>query len=249
MAEDTLRSPALGVFVHARLDSPMRLLLCRSGVDYVCVDLQHGTATLDDVTAASMAARPAGPTVLARPLANRPEYIGKLLDAGAAGVIVPMVNTADEAAAAVASCAYPPGGERSYGPVPAATVYADRYRLLPDGRFRCMIMIETAEALGNVDAIAAVPGVSGLYVGPADLSLALGLPPQLHHDDPAFTAALARIHEAAHAAGKQAGIHAAAHTSRRRTQEGYDMITVTSDLAAFAAGLADHLATATQVRS
>ncbi|SDE52826.1 HpcH/HpaI aldolase family protein [Pseudonocardia oroxyli] len=152
-------------------------MVARSGVDLVCLDAQHGV--LGDLLPLLQAC---GETpALVRVSHNAPEPIAQALDRGAAGVIVPLVDSATEAAAAAAACAYPPAGTRSFGP--SRVGWTGRDVLAPGG---CVIMIETMAAVADLDAIAAVPGVDALFVGPSDLSLSSGrgaVPPL---DDPGY---------------------------------------------------------------
>jgi 4-hydroxy-2-oxoheptanedioate aldolase len=141
----------------------------RAGFDYVGIDCQH--SVLDEAVAATVIRSMPAVPFLARASANRREAIGRLLDAGAIGVIVPGIDTADEAEQAVAACRYPPRGVRSFGPFAAG--FDGDHEQFGDAAM-CFPMIETSSGLANLDAICAVPGVSGIYVGPSDLSLALG---------------------------------------------------------------------------
>ena len=149
--------------------------------DYVGLDTQH---TLMDVPTAGRllhAAPKGGPASLIRVPSNNAADIGKALDAGADGVIVPMVNSGEEARAAVAACRYAPAGVRSFGPMRAGTPF-DVDALT--ARVSLFVMVETIEAVGNIEAICATPGLTGVYVGPADLSITLGLRVGIHppHD-------------------------------------------------------------------
>lgn len=145
-----------------------------SGADAVVVDQQHGGATTADLVALFMAIESGGAAPLTRVPENNVAAIGRTLDAGALGIIVPMVNTAEEAAAAVAACRHGAAGRRSYGP---------RRRRVPPGsadpadlaRPAVVLQIETTAALRNLDAIASTPGVDALLVGPTDLALSLGM--------------------------------------------------------------------------
>lgn len=159
-------------------------MVARSGVDLVCLDAQHGV--LGDLLPLLQAC--GGTPALVRVSHNAPEPIAQALDRGAAGVIVPLVDSASEAAAAAAACAYPPAGTRSFGP--SRVGWTGRDVLAPGG---CVIMIETMAAVADLDAIAAVPGVDALFVGPSDLSLSSGrgaVPPL---DDPGYRALLRGI--------------------------------------------------------
>src|SRR5690606_38044485 len=162
---------------------------------YVCVDMQHGAVDYSDAVGMLQAIHAQGATPIARVPSNDLATIGKVLDAGALGVVVPLVNTAEEAAAAVAACRYPPNGGRSFGPVRASTVIGSR-----DPRdleqIVVAVMVETREGLDNVDEIAATPGLDAIYVGPADLALALDLPPAYERPEPVPTEAIDTLREA-----------------------------------------------------
>ncbi|MDN3311786.1 aldolase/citrate lyase family protein [Microbacterium oryzae] len=167
--------------------------------------------------------------------------IGQALDAGAHGVIVPQVNNADDAAQAVSAATYPPRGIRSYGPM------RSQLRIGPapaeaDASSVVLAMIETAEGLDNVEEIAAVPGVSGLYIGPSDLALALGArTPSDPESANRFTAALERIRTAADTHGLSVLIHTPdGETARRRLTEEFGA-TIASDLVHLEVAARDHL--------
>ena len=211
------------------------------GFDYVSIDMQHGFADYDDVVAmmramGTGASGTAASTITCRVPWNEPGIIGRVLDAGAMGVIIPMVNTVEQAERAVAACRYAPDGSRSYGPVRAALANGPDYQVTANERVACIPMIETVEALGNLDAILDVPGIDAVYVGPADLSLTLGLAPQGDHDDASFNDALATIVAACDRRGIVAGIHANPQIAAKRLAQGFRMVTVSSDLQALAAG-------------
>jgi 2-keto-3-deoxy-L-rhamnonate aldolase RhmA len=147
--------------------------LANCGYDFVVIDCQH--SLLDEVTAGRMlrgiANAPAAAIV--RVSRNEPGRIGRVLDAGADGVIVPLVNSAEEAEAAVAACRYSPNGVRSFGPFRPGLGF-DVKAL--EERVSCFVMIETTKGVENAPKICAVPGVAGVFIGPADLSVDMGLP-------------------------------------------------------------------------
>jgi 4-hydroxy-2-oxoheptanedioate aldolase len=208
------------------------------GFDYVNIDMQHGFADYADVVDMFRALETGGggSTLTCRVPWNEPGIIGRVLDAGAMGVIIPMVNTVEQAQRAVAACRYAPHGARSYGPIRASRVNGPDYHATANERVACIPMIETVEALGNLDAILAVSGIDAVYVGPADLSLTLGLAPRGDHDDASFNDALATIVAACERHGVVAGIHANPDIASKRLAQGFRMVTVTSDLQALAAG-------------
>jgi 4-hydroxy-2-oxoheptanedioate aldolase len=240
------RERVLGYWVT--LDSPMSTeRIARVGYDYVALDAQHGLLGYSGLLAGLTAIDAGGRSVgLVRVEANDPTPIGRALDAGSAGVIVPLVDDAAQAAAAVAAATYPPLGRRSYGPmrsglrVGPAPADSDADRVV-------LLMIETAQGLANVAAICATPGVDGVYVGPSDLCLAVG---GAFPNDPAvaeeFEAALKTVREAAAAAGVAAGIHTdSGEQAARRLAEGYTFATVSCDLVHLEQAAGAHLATAT----
>jgi 4-hydroxy-2-oxoheptanedioate aldolase len=230
------------------LDCPVATeWLAHVGWDYLALDMQHGLIGYSGMLAGLTAIDAAGgPVGLVRVEANNPTPIGRALDAGAAGVIVPLINTAAEAAEAVAASNYPPSGIRSYGPMRAQLrigpipAEADRDTVV-------LAMIETPKGLANVEEICAVPGLDGVYAGPSDLRLAVG---GAHPQDPAvddeFEAALTRVREAAAAAGVAAGIHTPdGAVAARRLAEGFTFATVASDLTHLKLASAAHLKAAT----
>lgn len=211
-------------------DSFAAELMARQGFDALCVDLQHGLATLHDLLPMLQAISQTETVPLVRVPWNDPATIMKALDAGAYGVIVPLVNNRDEAERAAAACRYPPRGIRSYGPIRAAAYAGADYAAQANDELLCIVMIETEQGLANLDEICATPGVDGIYIGPSDLSLALGLAPRLDNDDPRHSAAVARILESAQRHGIAAGIHTAGVAgSARCLAQGFGWVTLTSD--------------------
>ena len=207
-------------------------LIAGAGVDYVCVDQQHGIIDYDSIVPMFQAVGSAGAVPITRVIQNDPGEIMKSLDAGALGVIVPLVNDATEAARAVAACRYPPSGIRSFGPVRAAGVIGSRDPEDLAGQVLCIVMVETREALERVDEIAATPGLDGIYIGPSDLALSLGLSPTLDATEDAHVEAIRRIRETSHRRGIAAGIQCASgEWARRHAEAGFDMVTVATDAA------------------
>lgn len=219
----------------------------KTGYDYVCIDLQHGLAGFDELPGFLQAIGAGRATAMVRVPWNEPWMIGRALDCGALGVIVPMVNTAEQAAAAVAACRFAPYGERSVGPIGAMTRYPGYFA--DADRVMCFVMIETVEALANLDAIAAVPGLAGLYVGPADLSLSLGLRPRPDQTDERFGRALDDVVAACDRNGIIPAVHASAELAAARRAAGFRMITVAFDHAPVMASLARDLQVAREETS
>jgi len=182
-------------------------LLATTGYDAITIDMQHGLADYA-TTVAMLQAIGGRASVLIRLPWNDPALIMRVLDAGAAGVICPLVNSRAEAEALVAACRYPPAGFRSFGPVRAGLGDPLGYVGAGAETAAVIAMIETAEGLERVDEIAAAPGLDGLYVGPADLSLSLGLADVGNFANPALRAALERVLAAAARHGVVPGCHA-----------------------------------------
>ena len=211
----------------------------QAGYDYVGFDIQHGY--LDDADVALLLRRlehvPIA-TAVRLPSAD-PVPIGRVLDAGVDAVIVAMVESAEQAEAAVAATRYAPGGVRSFGPLRASLGLDPAAH---EARASVFAMIETAPGLSALDEICAVPGLSGVYVGPADLAISLGHKPSEAWTDPEIREAMARIQSAASAAGVVAGIHAGAGKPGKAMSElGFRMITLTSESQALRRGAAEHL--------
>ncbi|QXG75335.1 hypothetical protein KUM42_16095 [Modestobacter sp. L9-4] len=240
------RERVLGYWIA--LDSPVSTeRIARSGYDYLALDAQHGLFSYEGMLRGITAIDAGGGAVpWVRVEANDPTYIGKALDAGASGVIVPLVDDAAQAAAAVAAAKYPPLGRRSYGPMRSGLRVGPTPAEANDTTL-VFAMIETPEGLANVAEICATPGLDGVYVGPSDLCIAVG---GAFPNDPAvaevFEAALVTVREAAAAAGVAAGIHTMAGAqAAQRLAEGYTFATVSADLTHLEQAAKDHLAAAT----
>ncbi len=182
-------------------------ILATAGFDAVVVDLQHGHATLHDLphVLRALGARPAVPFV--RVAWNDPPELMRALDLGARGVICPMVGSRTEAETFVSACRYPPAGTRSYGPIHAAFGQGNDQTARANEQVLLFAMIETGDGLRNLDEIAATPGLDGVFVGPADLSLAMGLETFADLTDPTLLATLDTIVDASNSHGITAGIH------------------------------------------
>lgn len=227
-------------------DSPyVAEVLSRSGLDAVTVDAQHGMFGLDGAIALLQGVS-AGPAVpMARCPALDPASIGKLLDAGAFGIICPAIDTVDDARALVAACRYPPVGERSFGPARGLMLGGPGYVRDSTETVLVWAMIESATALDNLEAIVAVPGLDGVYVGPNDLALSLGEEPGSRELSPAVDAAVRRIAATAHAAGRFAGIFCADGAEAAvLIDAGYDLVTPGNDMAILRSAVQDRMAAA-----
>ena len=206
--------------------------LANLGFDWLCIDLQHGLLDYKDLTTMLPAISTTDATPLVRVPWNEPYEIMKALDAGAYGVIVPMVNNRAEAEQAVAACRYPPSGIRSFGPVRAALRGGrDDYARRANGEVACIAMIETADGLEKVEEIAATPGLDGIYIGPSDLALAIGLAPRGDNDDPAHVETVRLIQAACRKQGVAVGIQAfSVEFARRHLELGFHFVTLGSDM-------------------
>ncbi len=211
----------------------------RAGYDYVGFDAQHGY--IDDADIARMLRRlehvPIGTAVRLPSVDEAP--IGRVVDAGADAIIVAMIESADQAAAAVAATRYPPNGVRSFGPL-RASLGVDTAGL--QARVSVFAMIETTGALADVEAICAVPGLAGVYVGPADLAISMGVDFTKANTDAAVRTAIAEIHRAATAAGVVPAIHAGnGKVGHAMAELGFRMITLASESQALRRGAAEGL--------
>jgi len=213
------------------------------GFDWVCIDLQHGLLDYKDLTTMLPAVSRSAATPLVRVPWNEPYEIMKALDAGAYGVIVPMVNSRAEALQAVAACRYPPDGNRSFGPMRAALYGGLGYAREANGEIACIVMIETAEGIENLEDILTVPGLDGLYIGPSDLALSLGLAPTGDNNHPAHSATVKRIRDACRRHGVAVGIHTGSlEFTKRHLNSGFNFVTLGSDMGFMARAAAADLA-------
>ena len=210
--------PAIGLW--ASLPSALTAeTVALAGPDYVVADQQHGALDPGLLMAMLQAIAGAGSVPLVRVAANDPFVIGQALDLGAAGVIVPMVSSGEEAARAVAACRYQPEGIRSFGALRAGS----------GERPLCLVMIETRGGLERVEEIARTPGLDGIYVGPSDLALSLGLQPTIRLEHPPVLEALAVVHAACADAGVIAGVHCLAAEDVPAQAERFAMVTAGGD--------------------
>lgn len=222
-----------GVAVNgwAAISSPYSAeLLGHQGLDAVTVDLQHGMMGLE--TAISMfqaiSSTPAMP--FARVSCNDLAQVNRLLDAGAYGIICPMVSTAGDARRFADACRYPPQGKRSFGPARGLLYGGPDYFGHANDEIVALAMIETAEGLENLDAIVATEGLDGIYVGPNDLCLALSLAPASESDEPAMKDAISRIVDACRGAGKAAGVFCSSGAAAAmRAEQGFNFVTPGND--------------------
>lgn len=199
------------------------------GFDWLLVDLQHGGAEASDLVPITQALGRSETSLLVRVPWNEPAMIMRCLDAGATGVIVPMVNTAEDARTAVGACRYAPSGYRSWGYYRTPPGESHDPQMANESTI-CIVMVETVEAVDNIDDIVSTPGLDGVFIGRYDLALSAGLPPSAATDHPDQLARIERIIQACADHGVVCGMNAgkdSAHLLKR----GVRMVTVTGDAA------------------
>lgn len=231
--------PAVGAFCNVP-DITAAEALGSAGLDFVFIDAEHGLPTMDSLVSLIPAVSRGGTPALVRIPWNDSAQAMRALDLGAAGVIVPMVSTAQEAARAVAACRYPPAGIRSFGQT-QGTRYGSTEET--NRQVLCIVMIETAEGLENADAIASTPGVDGIFIGPIDLALSLGLPVDYTLSEPALIQALSEIAAAGHRNGCAVGLPLfGMGMAASALEAGYRFITAGSDAGYIRSGAAADMA-------
>ena len=213
----------------------------RAGLPAVLIDMQHGLPDIASAFALIAGIRRAGGHAIARIPVGEYQTASRLVDAGAEMIVAPMIESAADAAAFASFVKYPPLGQRSWGPTRAVQLAggdAGTYRAAANRETLAVAMIETVRALDAVEEILALPGIDGVFVGPADLSIALSNGETLDVDSPANQAAFARVVAAATAAGKVSGIYAASGGHARRYHAlGFTFATLMSDLGYLTAGV------------
>lgn len=210
-------------------------IMADAGFDSLTIDLQHGFLDFSHAARMLQATRASGVVPIARAPWREPGIIMKLLDAGAYGIICPMINTAEEAADLVSMVRYPPGGNRSFGPTRASFSAGANYAAEANDQVMVLAMIETVQGFENRDAICATPGLDGIYIGPSDLTLGLTngrLAAGRDRTEPEMIDAIQKILTSA----KNAGIGAALHcmTPAYAAQAigwGFNMTTIAQDVA------------------
>lgn len=205
--------------------------MAQCGWDSVTVDMQHGVQDYQSMVRCFQAMDRHPVTPLVRVPWNEPGIVGKVLDAGAWGVICPMVNTQAEAKALVSYCLYPPKGKRSNGPIRAGAYgEATPYQATANDEVLVIPMIETQEAIDNIEAILDVPGISGIYVGPSDLGLSLGLKPIQDREEPQILAIYDKLLAETKKRGQFAGLHnATAGYAAKMIVKGFRFVTIAND--------------------
>jgi 4-hydroxy-2-oxoheptanedioate aldolase len=214
--------------------------MSRLGFDYLCVDMEHQPIDIETASAMFAAIVEGGCVALARIPWNTPENIKRVLDCGAQGIVVPMVNTRAEAEAAVAAAKYPPQGIRSVGGMLHALNFATdpaTYYARANEEILVVVQAESPEGVANADEILSVEGVDAVFIGPNDLLCQMGHTPGMESDEPQFIGALQRICSVAHENGVAPGIHTANHEAcNRRVAQGFRFMAVASDARFMVAG-------------
>lgn len=220
------------------LPSPLAAeAMMQAGWDSVTIDLQHGTAEYADLLSLLPIIEKAGVAPLVRVPWLDEAAIMRALDAGALGIIAPMIETATDARRLVSACLYPPSGSRSFGPIRARLARGDAYGGTANAEIAPLAMIETRKAVDNLDEILAVPGLGGIYIGPADLSLAYGFPPGFDREEPEMLDLIIQILKRSTAAGLPCGLHCGSPTyAARMVSKGFALLTVGSDARFLEAG-------------
>ncbi|MEM9427441.1 MAG: aldolase/citrate lyase family protein [Pseudomonadota bacterium] len=218
-------------------------IMASQDFDALTIDCQHGPSDFSALLPMFQAMRASGKTLMARVPWRDPTWIMKFLDAGAMGIICPMVNTADEAEEFVSYLRYPPHGQRSWGPTRALFAYPGYNKDGANEAVLAFAMIETATALKNLEEIARTPNLDALYVGPSDLSIGMSngaLQPGLDREEPEVIEVIQRIVAVAHDSGIRAALHCGTpEYAARGIGWGYDMVTVGADSAILAQGAAN----------
>ena len=201
-----MRSGAVCLGAQIAMSDPMVAeIFGRAGFDWLVVDTEHSAHHPLTVRAMLQAAMATDAVLLARPLKLDPDEIRRYLDLGSPGILCPFINTGEEAATLVEACRYPPAGRRGWGPRRAAGYGFDTatYAAAANEAMICIPIIESADAVANIDAIVSVPGIDGVAVGPMDLSISLGCFQQFTH--PSYIAAVDKVRAACHRHGKAMG--------------------------------------------
>ena len=207
-------------------------MFSQAGWDSVTVDMQHGVQDYLSCVACFQGMQPSGVTPMVRVPWNEPGIIGKVLDAGAYGVICPMVNTVEEARALVQYSKYPPKGTRSNGPIRAGAYGSSgTYQKTANDEILVIPMIETKQAVENIGAILDVEGIDGIYIGPSDLSFSYGLEPKLDVEDPFILGIYDTLLAECGKRGIAAGLHnGTAEYANRMIGKGFKLVTIANEV-------------------
>ena len=217
-------------------------MLAQLPLDWIMIDAEHSpmdSLTLARITAAIVDTD--GPAPVVRVVDNTTGAIKRALDSGAWGVVVPMVNNAEEAQRAVLAAKFPPVGERSFGsPYAPLSFKTSNQRYLETANWETLLIvqIESSAALENIDVIMATKGIDMIFIGPADLSISLGLPLDFSQPNPELEEAIEKVLKAAHHAVIPAGIYCPnGQTAAKRIAQGFQLVNVATDIPAMLGGV------------
>ena len=216
--------------------------MAQQGWDSLTIDMQHGLVDYQAALNMLQVISGSGKTPMVRVPWNEPGIIMKSLDAGALGIICPMINTPEDAINFVGATRYAPEGHRSSGPTRALMVHGANYHDEANNKIISLAMIETVEALENVEKIAATEGLTGIYIGPSDLSISMGFKPGLDRDEPEMISAINKIYNACKNNNIKVGIHCLSPSYlKEKLSNGYDLATLASDVRIYAEGLSNKI--------
>ncbi|KAI8941375.1 hypothetical protein NX059_002599 [Plenodomus lindquistii] len=232
--------------LSAKINSNHARAIARSGVDWICIDTEHGNIADADMHEAVVAIAKEGVSPIVRVASNEAWMVKRALDAGAHGIIVPLIYTVADAQRLVSSAKFPPQGTRGFGSPLPVQCFNDEpltyYLQHANTSLQTIVQIETKSALQSVREIAALPGVDCLFIGPFDLGNNIGRPilGDMHQE---LKDAIQTIKEAAHAEGKKVGIYCGGgDQARGYAQQGFDMISILTDQPALTSAFAHNLA-------
>ena len=217
-------------------------MMSMSDFDSITIDMQHGLVDYQIALNMLQVISGSGKTPMVRVPWNEPGIIMKSLDAGALGIICPMINTPEDAISFVGATRYAPDGHRSSGPTRALMVHGPSYHDEANEKIISFAMIETVEALENVEKIAATDGLTGIYIGPSDLSISMGFKPGLDRVEPEMIDAIKKIESACKDNNIKVGIHCLSPSYLKdKLSNGYDLATLASDVRIYAEGISNKI--------
>ena len=217
-------------------------MMSMNDFDSITIDMQHGLVDYQVALNMLQVISVSGKTPMVRVPWNEPGIIMKSLDAGALGIICPMINTPEDAIDFVGATRYAPVGYRSSGPTRALMVHGPNYHDEANEKIISFAMIETVEALDNVEKIAATDGLTGIYIGPSDLSISMGFKPGLDRIEPEMIDAIKKIENACKTNNIKVGIHCLSPSYLKdKLSSGYDLGTLASDVRIYAEGISNKI--------
>ena len=217
-------------------------MMSMNDFDSITIDMQHGLVDYQVALNMLQVISGSGKTPMVRVPWNEPGIIMKSLDAGALGIICPMINTPEDAIDFVGATRYAPVGYRSSGPTRALMVHGPNYHDEANEKIISFAMIETVEALDNVEKIAATDGLTGIYIGPSDLSISMGFKPGLDRIEPEMIDAIKKIENACKTNNIKVGIHCLSPSYLKdKLSSGYDLGTLASDIRIYAEGISNKI--------